>query len=369
MIDQREMLGNVERFTQLCVAPYAEHWESEKSMPREIFQQAGTYGLTRIIVPEDHGGLGASVLGLAQVLWKIASVDMACAFALVVHNNLAAAIARSDNEYLITEILPSLLNGDKIGAFLLTEPQGGSDAAAIATYAEKRGGEYIVNGEKAWVSNGLHADILSVYAQTENGMLALVIPAETTGIERLPIYSLLGGHALGTAGFKFDDVRVPLENLLVREGDGLNAALAGIDVARINVAAMCCGMLEASLEYAIDYAKGRRFKDTAITSMQGMQWRFADIATDLAAADALFVRAATTLDETGSSPVLAAKAKKFATTVAVKRIAECMQSMGAPGLLQAHPLARHLAFAKMSEYLDGTTEIQNIVIARSLLNS
>jgi len=263
--------------------------------------------------------------------------------------------------------LPDMLSGNRVGAFLLTEPQGGSDVAAITTRATPVDNGYLLTGEKAWVSNGIYADVLSVYAQSDDGMLALVIPADLAGISRTEPYAMLGGHALGTTGFTFDSVQVSNNNVLVKPGQGMAAALAGIDVARINVAAMCCGMLEASLDYAISFAETRQFKNDPITARQGIQWRLADVATDLAAAEALYMRAATNHDESGAAPVLAAQAKKFATTVAIKRIAECMQIMGAAGLLQSHPLSRHLAFAKIAEYLDGTTEIQNVVIARSLL--
>jgi alkylation response protein AidB-like acyl-CoA dehydrogenase len=294
---------------------------------------------------------------------------MACAFSLVVHNNLAAAIANSGNNHLIEVFLPGLLSGDKVGAFLLTEPQGGSDAGAITTFASNsnRNSGFVLNGEKAWVSNGNNADVLSVYAQTEKGMLGLVVAAGSDGIVRSNPYSMLGGHGLGTCAFSFSNVEVSSGNVLVPEGEGLKAALGGIDIARINVAAMCCGMLEASLAYVIEFARSRRFKGRAITDMQGIQWRLADIATDLAAADALLAQAALSHDENGPSPALAAKAKKNATTITLRRLADCMQVMGAAGLQQDHPIARHFACAKIAEYLDGTTEIQNLVIARSLL--
>ncbi len=355
-----------EEFLEKHVVPFASQWESEQLMPREIFKIAGTYGLTGLIVPTGSGGMGLGVVELSDVLKEIAAVDMACAFSLIVHNNLARSIAVNGSDQLKEMFLPGMLSGERIGGFLLTEPQGGSDAAAITTTATLKGDHYIVTGEKAWVSNGTRADVLSVYAQTEQGMLALIIPANLPGVCRGDKYSLLGGHALGTTGFIFDKVKVPIENVLITQGNGLRAALEGIDLARITVAAMCCGMLEASLHYAIDFAGSRKFKGESVTDLQGNQWRVADIATELAAASALTREAAIAHEGPDSSSVLAAKAKKFATTVALRRIADCMQLMGASGLQQEHPLARHLACAKMAEYLDGTTEIQNVVISRSL---
>jgi alkylation response protein AidB-like acyl-CoA dehydrogenase len=362
-----KLLARVDEFVGSEVIPAASSWESERCMPRTIFEQAATRGLTGLIVPEGQGGQGLGVAGLASTVRKIAAADMACAFSLVVHNNLAGAIARYGSPYLKEQFLPGMLKGKKVGAFLLTEPQGGSDAGAIETKAVWNHDCYLLNGEKAWVSNGIYADVLSVYAQTGEGMLAMLVPRESAGVEQTAQYSMLGGHALGTSGFIFNNVRVPAENVLFQPGEGLRAALAGIDIARINVAAMCCGMLEASLDYAIEFSRQRRFKGDPVTQLQGIQWRIADIATDLAAADALFVKAATDHDENGPTPALAAKAKKFATRVALRRIADCMQMMGAHGLKHEHPIARHLACAKIAEYLDGTTEIQNIVISRAIL--
>ncbi len=361
------LLAQTDEFVEKIVSPGCRQWEVDQKMPREVFIHAADYGLTGIIVPRDCGGSDVGIIGLTSILRKIARVDMACAFALVVHNNLAAAIATSGNALLKSVFLPGLLSGQKIGAFLLTEPQGGSDVGAIQTTAQRTHTGYRINGEKAWVSNGIHADVLSVYVQSESGMLAVIIPADTLGVLRSKPYLMSGGHALGTTGYTFHDVEVTAENLLVPEGRGMQAALAGIDIARINVAAMCCGMLESSLSYAIDFARSRQFKGQAITDMQGIQWRLADISTDLAAATALYRAAVSTFDQAGSAPVEAAQAKKFATTAALKGIADCMQIMGAPGLLQDHPVARHLVFAKIAEYLDGTTEIQNLVIARSIL--
>jgi alkylation response protein AidB-like acyl-CoA dehydrogenase len=367
LTDLEALLEKTDLFVDQIVAPNAQQWELNRQMPREIFQQAAGFGLTGIIVPAELGGQDVGVVGLTQVLRKIAAADMACAFSLVVHNNLAGAIANSGNNHLTEAFLPGLLSGDKVGAFLLTEPQGGSDAGAITTFASNSDDGFVLNGEKAWVSKGNNADVLSVYAQTEKGMLCLVVAAGSDGIVRSDPYSMLGGHGLGTCAFTFSNVEVPAGNVLVPEGEGLKAALAGIDIARINVAAMCCGMLEASLAYVIEFARNRQFKGRAITDMQGIQWRLADIATDLAAADALLAQAARSHDENGPSPTLAAKAKKFATTITLRRIADCMQIMGAAGLQQEHPIARHFACAKIAEYLDGTTEIQNLVIARSLL--
>ncbi len=187
---------------------------------------------------------------------------------------------------------------------------------------------------------------------------------------RQPAYRMLGGHALGAGGFTFAGARVDADGLFIPAGAGFKAAMAGIDTARANVAAACCGMLGAGLDAAIAFARERHLFGRAVTDFQGIQWMLADVATDLEAARSLADRAAAALDGgdgAGDAAVLAAHAKKFATRVALARLADCMQAMGAWGLTHDHPLARHLAMAKVAQFLDGTTEIQNVVIARALL--
>ena len=179
----------------------------------------------------------------------------------------------------------------------------------------------------------------------------------------------MGGHALGTSGFTFDNCRVAADAALVGPGQGFVAAMQGIDLARINVAAMCCGMLESALSVALDATRARRAFGQPILDFQGIQWMLADVATELEAARALAYRAAALVDAGESATLASAHTKKFATRVALSGLAECMQTMGAPGLQREHPLARHLAAAKMAQFMDGTTEIQNVVISRELMKT
>ena len=268
--------------------------------------------------------------------------------------------------------LPDLLQGGRIGAFLLTEPTGGSDAAAIRTTAAATGqGRWRIDGAKAWVSNGAIADLLSVYVQTDadagwRGIGCFLIEADRAGVIREPAYDLMGGHALGTGGFRFEGCEVAADDMLLAPGAAFKAAMAGIDLARVTVAAMCCGMLRSALDCALDYTTTRQAFGQATASFQGLQWMLADAATDLRAARLLTYDAACELDAGGDATEAAAHAKKFASRVALTRIADCMQAMGAAGYHGDYPLARHLSMAKMAQYLDGTTEIQNVVIARKL---
>lgn len=368
---EQSIVAVASKFGATVIGPNAENWEQLGRIPAGVFQDAAALGLCRLLVPAGLGGLGLRVSVMAKVMRTLAAHCFASTFSLVVHNNLAASIARNANSALRPQTLPGLMQGTTVGAFLLTEPQGGSDAAAIRTTAVKADNGWVINGEKAWVSNGTHANTLSVYAQTDpqagsRGIGCFLIDAATPGVSRGAAYELLGGHALGTAGFSFENCNISDDAMLIAPGDGFRAAMQGIDLARINVAAMCCGMLERSLGVAVQAASQRRAFGQAVLDFQGIQWMLADVATDLEAAKALTDCAADLADTGGPATLESAHAKKFATKVALSGIAQCMQTMGAPGLKRGHPLARHLAAAKMAQFVDGTTEIQNVVIARGL---
>ena len=323
------------------------------------------------MVPTELGGRGLSVGATSRIMEILAAADLAVTFPLVVHNNLARTLATRADPDLRERYLPGMLAGQRIGAFLLTEPSAGSDAAAIETTAHRANGSWLIDGGKAWVTNAVTADLLCVYVQTgvqgdHRGIAGLLVEAHTPGVARLPAYRMLGGHAIGAGGFRFEACRVPDSQVLFGPGEGFKAALAGIDLARTMVANMCVGMLSRCLEVAVEYAKQRRAFGRPIAAQQGLQWTLAEVATELRAARLMASSAAQALDEQGHAVLEAAHAKKYATRVAMKGIAECMQIMGANGLLHDHPLARHLACAKIAQYLDGTSEIQNVVISRAL---
>ena len=369
---ERAVVKRAQAFAGDVVAPNAAQWEASRTVPRAALGQAAAAGLCGLIVPVELGGLGLGATATARVMQELAAADMAFAFCLVVHNNLAGNIARNGTAAQAQRYLPDMLSGRRIGAFLLTEPKGGSDAAAIETRADREGDDWTLDGEKAWVTNAAVADILSVYAQTDpaagwRGIACFLVAADAPGVERLAAYQLMGGHAMGTGGFRFTGTPVAAEDLLLPAGTAFKAALAGIDLARILVGAMCCGMLQAGLECALDYAVKRRAFGQSTASFQGLQWMLADAATDLEASRLMTYDAARRLDAGADTTVAAAHAKKFASRAALARLADCMQAMGAAGFRADYPLARHLAGAKMAQFLDGTTEIQNVVIARSLL--
>jgi alkylation response protein AidB-like acyl-CoA dehydrogenase len=359
-------------FADEHVAPHAARWELERTVPARTIAAAAKVGLAGVLVPAALGGRGASFAAAAQVLERLASRCMAFAFSLWVHNNVTNGIARASNEEQRRRYVPAMLKGERIGAFCLTEPAVGSDATAITTAARQVGQDWELSGEKAWITNGVSADVFTVYAQTDpsrgwRGIACFLVDGDAPGLKRGPAYTMMGGHAMGISGLTLERCRVPAANLLLGPGDGFKAAMAGINMARTFVGAACCGILEASLKAALDYGAKRRAFGQPILAFQGLQWKLADVANDLEAARLLTRRAALALDRGEKAIVEAAHAKKFATRVVLSGIARCMGAMGAAGYRTESPLARHLATAQLTEFLDGTSEIQNIVISRELL--
>jgi len=369
---EQRMIDAAADFAAGVIAPNAAAWEQQRCLPPEGIRPAAQAGLTGLLLAEAEGGYGLSKTAMARVMEELSMADMAYAFVLVVHNNFMNAIAQAGSQAQRERYLPDMLSGECLGAFLLTEPQSGSDAANVTTTARRDDGGWILNGAKAWITSAASADLLSVYAQTDaaqgwRGIATFLIAADHPGVIREAPYSTMGAHVMGTGGFRFEDCRLSDDAVLYPPGEGFKGAMAGIDLARANVAAMCCGMMANSLDVALAHAANRRAFGQRVLDFQGLQWQLADVATDLHAARLMAYTATRAIDAGEQAAIPAAHAKKFATRAASKGIADCMQVMGADGYKHDFPLARHLACAKMAHYIDGTTEIQNVVISRDLL--
>ena len=369
--EEQHLLDVASAFTREDVAPNAAKWENERRIPLEAYRKAGDVELTGIMLPLQFGGKGVSNVAAARIFEEIATGCLAFAMGLWVQNNVANGLVRNGNRDLVDRFVPTLLKADRLGSFCLTEAHAGSDAAAITTQARQDGREWEVTGEKEWVLHGTISDILCVYCQTDpergwNGIMALIVEGDPPGLERNEPFRLMGAHALGTNAIRFDHCRVPDSNVLAGPGEGFKAAMAGINRARTFLAAMCYGILRESLRIAIDYAAERHAFGQPVLDFQGLQWHLSDVATNMEAARLLTYHAAHALDRGETAIIEAAHAKKFASTVALTGISECMEAMGANGFRSDLPLARHLTNAKMAQYLDGTTGIQNVIIGRTL---
>ena len=369
--EEQTAIDAARAFAADVVAPNAEGWEREKRLPREAIVRACGAGLGGLLVPTDMGGSGLSFAAMAKVMEELSYADFAFAFALVVHNNFCRSLAANGSPEHLERYLKASIAGETIGSFLLTEPQSGSDAANLRTTAVSDGDDWVISGEKAWVTNSDKTDIMATYLQTDasqgwRGIACVLVDRDSPGVSADPPYDLLGAHAMGAGVIRFDDVRVPKTRTMMGPGAGFKAAMAGIDVARATVAAMCAGMLRSGLDTAYRCILGREAFGQPIADFQGIQWQLADVATDLHAVTLMAYDAACAIDAGANAPLAAAHAKKFATRAALTGLAQCMQAMGADGLKQAHPIARHLAGAKAAQYMDGTTEIQNVVISRGM---
>ena len=344
-------------FAEREVAPWAARWEWERVFPVDALRAAGAAGLTAVRMP------GRTLVEACQVFENLAAEDYAFTFTLVCHCNTARALAGAGRD------VEPLLRGEQVGAFCLTEPGAGSDAAAITTAARRAGDGWRLDGVKSWVTNGAFASAFLVYAQTDpdaghRGIAGFEVRGPQPGLAAGVPYGLSAGHSMGLADVRFEACQGAL---LMPPGEGFKAALRGIDSARAIVAAMCCGMLGRGVDLALAGLKERHAFGRPLADFQALQWSLADAATELEAARQLAYSAAAAIDAGADATVLAAHAKKFAPAAALRHLAACIQVLGAGGLTDRHPLARHLACAKMAQIQDGTNEVQNLVIARRLL--
>lgn len=369
--EERAVVARAKAFAEEQVAPNAARWEWERRYPLEAIRAACAANLHTIELAKRHGGQGLSFSCKLRAFEEIARHDFAFAFALINHHNAVARFARDGKPSHVARLLPRMIAGEVIGCAGLSEPGVGSDFGGLEMSAVKVDGGWKLNGAKAWITNAAVAGLSVVYAQTDKaqgyrGIACFAIEAERPGFHRDKPFELHGGHAIGVGGFRLVDYFAPDETVLQPPGQAFKAALAGINGARAYVAAMCCGMLQASLETAVRYARQRKTFGQPVLDHQGVRWKLVDAATDLEAARLLTYRASRLIDEGGDAVLPAAHAKKFATEMAVRRIADCIQAMGANGLRAEYPLARHLACAKIAAYTDGSIEMMNERIGAGL---
>jgi alkylation response protein AidB-like acyl-CoA dehydrogenase len=358
-------------FAEEHLKSHAEHWEQTRQQPEKTLRMAISQ-FAGIRIPRELGGNGSSAATIARVYEELAKIDVGFTCALAVHKIVTIAASLIENTSLRDRYLSKLMSGEAIGAFLLTEPDIGSDATSIQTLASENNNNYIINGSKAWVTNGVNADLLAVFAQTmpgssAKGIAGFIVRPDMPGVSAKPAYHLLANHAMGVNEFKFTNCAADAQLMVFAPGAAFKAAMDGINIARFGVAAMCNGALEGGLNTAVDYAKKREAFGRPIINHQGLQWQLAVVATKLEASRMLTYRTAEIIDKGENVTVMAAHAKKFATRAAFEGLSTAMQVMGANGLLRENPLARQMSGARVTYYMDGTTEIQNVVIGRSLL--
>lgn len=358
------------RFADEIIAQDAGAWETTREQPLPQLRDAIACfaGLT---VPTKLGGEGHSFSTLVRCYEELAARDLGFTCALAVHCAVTVAATKIPDTDLRAQSVAALMTGDMIGAFVLTEPDAGSDATAVHCRAERQDNRYRLNGRKAWVTNGTNAGFLLVFCQTEanagaKGIAGFALQREQAGLVFSDPLQLIGSHAMGTTDLGLENVDVPPGRLAFPAGAGFAAAMSGINVARIGVAAMCNGALHGGLQTAIRYARSRQAFGRSVYDYQGIQFALAEVATQLEASRSLTFQAARQLDAGLDATLMAAHAKKFATRAAFQGLSVCMQALGANGLKDEYGISRQMSAARVCEFMDGTSEIQNLVIARAI---
>jgi alkylation response protein AidB-like acyl-CoA dehydrogenase len=371
--EEHQMIRDALRsFSQERLAPQAARWDREHHFPKEELQELAQLGAFGVAVPEQYGGAGLDYVSLALVLEEIAAGDGGTSTIISVNNCPVCSIAMMyANEAQKEKWLRPLAQGEMLGAFALTEPHTGSDAAALRTTATRDGDEYIINGTKQFITSGKHGDVAIVMAVTDKaagkkGISAFWVPTDTPGYIVAGIEHKMGQHSSDTAQIVFDNCRVPAENLIGEEGQGYKIALSGLEGGRIGIASQSVGMARAAYEAALAYAKERESFGTRIFDHQAVQFRLAEMAMQIEAARQLILHAASMKD--AGLPCLkeAAMAKLFASEMAEKVVSSAMQVFGGYGYVADFPIERIYRDVRVCQIYEGTSDIQKILIARAL---
>jgi alkylation response protein AidB-like acyl-CoA dehydrogenase len=370
--DQRAFQDSARAFARDEMMPHARDWDAELIFPVETLRRAAALGFGGIYVKDDVGGSALARLDATVIFEELAQGCTSTAAYISIHNMAAWMIDRFGSEPLRQKYLPKLCTMEHFASYCLTEPGAGSDAASLATRAERDGDHYIVNGAKAFISGGGRSDVYVVMVRTgaagPNGISCLVIENGTPGFGFGAQEKKLGWKSQPTAALLFDNCRVPIANLVGQEGEGFKIAMAGLDGGRLNIAACSLGGAQFCLDRTVDYMRERKQFGKRLADFQALQFRLADHATELEAARLMLRRAATAVDEREpSATTLAAMAKRFATDAGFEIVNDCLQLHGGYGYLQDHPIERVLRDVRVHQILEGTNEIMRLIISRSML--
>jgi butyryl-CoA dehydrogenase len=370
--EQRMVRDAIRDFVQSEVAPHAAKWAKDSIFPKEALKGLAQLGCYGIAVPEQYNGAGLNYVALALILEEIAAGDGATSTIISVTNCPVCSIFMAwANEAQKQQWLKPLAAGDLLGAFCLTEPHVGSEAAGLKTTATKDGNEYVLNGVKQFITSGKNGDIAIVMAVTDKaagkkGISAFVVPTNTPGYIVARVEEKLGQHASDTAQIIFENCRIPASHLLGEEGQGLKIALSGLEGGRIGIAAQSVGMARAAFEAALKYSKDRVAFGEPIFNHQAVQFRLTDMATKIEAARQLILHAASLKDAGVPCLKEAAMAKLFASEIAEKVCSDAIQIHGGYGYLSDFPVERIYRDVRVCQIYEGTSDIQRILIGRAL---
>jgi len=370
--DQLSYVAAARAFADGSLAPHAAKWDEDATFPVEALAEAGELGFMGMYTPESAGGLGMSRLDASLIVEELARGCTTTAAFLTIHNMATTRMGKYGQTETIETWCPSLVIGEKLASYCLTEPGAGSDAGSLRTQAVRDGDSYVINGTKVFISGAGETDVLVVMTRTSDdgpkGVTAIVVPAHADGVSYGKKEHKMGWNAQPTRTIAFDNVRVPITNRLGEEGQGFKIAMEGLDGGRINIATCSVGTAQQALEDAAAYVKDRRQFDTAIADFQNTQFKLADMATELVAARQMIRLAASKLDNRDpQATTYCAMAKRFATDVGFRVCNDALQLLGGYGYIREYPMERYVRDTRVHQILEGTNEIMRVIIGRKLL--
>ncbi|MGR5276741.1 acyl-CoA dehydrogenase family protein [Vibrio rotiferianus] len=370
--DQRMFADTAQQFASERLAPMAAEWDEKQIFPKDILREAGELGFLSLYTPEEQGGLGLSRLD-ASIIFELLSMGCTSTTAfMTIHNMVTWMVASFATDEVKDTFCPKLVTGEFLGSYCLTEPNAGSDAASLTTSATKQGDNYILNGGKTFISGAGDTDVLVVMARTSDagakGVSAFVVPASAEGIIYGRKEPKMGWNSQPTRAVTFDNVSIPASHLLGEEGQGFVFAMKGLDGGRINIATCSVGTAQQALNQAAQYMQERKQFGKSLAQFQALQFKLADMATELVAARQLVRYAASKLDRGDpDATTYCAMAKRFATDVGFQVCDQALQLYGGYGYIKEYPMERYFRDVRVHQILEGTNEIMRLIIARRLL--
>lgn len=369
---QTAMREAAQDFARTALAPKAAEWDAESIFPRDVIGQAGELGFCGLYTPEEQGGLGLARLDSAMIFEALAGGCTSTAAYISIHNMATWMIATFGGDAVRNEWCAALAAGDKLASYCLTEPGAGSDAASLKTKAERDGDDYVLTGSKCFISGAGDTDVLVVMARTgepgSRGISTFAVPADAQGISYGRKEPKMGWNSQATRTITFDGARVPAANRLGEEGQGFSIAMKGLDGGRINIAACSLGTAQAALDASRRYMSEREQFGSKLGTFQALQFKLADMATELIAARQMVWLAASRLDNAhAEATALCAMAKRLATDLCFDICNAALQIHGGYGYIREYPLERHVRDVRVHQILEGTNEIMRLIIARRVL--
>jgi alkylation response protein AidB-like acyl-CoA dehydrogenase len=373
---QQQIIELARDFAAEHITPFAARWDAERHFPAKLVRKMGELGFFGMLIPEEYDGLGLDTVTYLMALEEIAAADAASAISMGVHNSLPTQmVLRWGSAAQKERWLKPMARGEQLAAFALSEAGAGSDAAALRAQAVRDGDGWVLNGEKTWVTNGATADVVVAMVRTDTegdrrgarGISAFIVPTDAPGYAPGKAEDKMGLRASNTTAVAFNDLRLAADHLLGEPGRGFVYALSALDGGRLGVGAQACGIARSALEHAVRYAKQRQQFGHTIAEYQAIQFKLADMATELAAARSLLHETARRKDAGEDVTQWASMAKLFAGEMVMRATTQAVQVFGGYGYMRDYPVEKLMRDAKVITIYEGTSEIQRVVIARELL--